>query len=203
MTTPSAMANIKIFQSLKFYMKLTGIFEVEFFLHNHKIPISLFQRVFILLYTSLCGLSSIWYCLFEADSNYGFIEPFYLSLGHILVMIMYSVLLWKRNEIDHLFDMIEKTIDNRKIRHFYATSILLKQIERIFFSGIKSTNLNTAHQKYFDANECIEKWTSRMFKFGINIFNPLIVVPVLSLYLYRYFTSDFSDNSVRLLFYAS
>ena len=127
MTTPSAMANIEIFQSLKFYLKLMGIYEVELKLRNHKIPISLFQRVSILFYTSLCVLTSIWYCLFEADSSHKFIQSFYLSLGHILVFIMYSVLLWKRNEIDHLIDEIEKTINNRKIRHFYATSISLKK----------------------------------------------------------------------------
>lgn len=117
MTTPSETAKFKILKSLKFYMKLMGIFEVELSLRKHKIPISFFQRIFILSTSTVCTLTSFWYCLFEANSNYELFESLYMSIALFFITILYSILLWKRDQIDKSINLIEEMIENRKFNN--------------------------------------------------------------------------------------
>ena len=122
---------VEVFKRLKFHMKLIGILKFDLPLPYQRFPILFVQRflIFVVLIESV--LASFGYCLFEAKSTYDFIESFYMAMGFALVMVLYSVLLWKRDGIVHLFDVITGIIETRNMK-----------LLRLIFLTEKKTNEN-------------------------------------------------------------
>lgn len=106
--------NIKIFQKLKFYMQLMGILELQLPNRYQIIPITWFQRIFVLGCVAISAINSFRCCIFEMKETYEIIETLYFALGFTLFVILYTISLWKRDTFIYFFDTIEETIQNRK-----------------------------------------------------------------------------------------
>lgn len=109
---------IKLFKTLKFYMQLAGILELQLPIRFRKISVTFLQRICILGCLSISAIVSYHHCIFEANETLEFIETSYFALGFSLFIILYTVSLWKRNELIHMFDTIEMIILNRKLLIF-------------------------------------------------------------------------------------
>lgn len=116
MASVDQSGRVEVFKSLKFQLKLLGILKFDLPSPFQKFPILLVQRISIFAFLIESVLASLGYCFFRAKSTFDFVESFYMAIGFILVLIQYSVLLWKRHEIVHLFDAIAGIIETRNIK---------------------------------------------------------------------------------------
>lgn len=84
---------VKVFETIKFYMRLMGILEWRLQNRYKRIVIKLIQRICILGCISCSAINSFCYCILKSGETYEFIETLYFALGFspsILAIIQYK-----------------------------------------------------------------------------------------------------------------
>lgn len=104
---------MKIFHALIFYLKLLGISKWNFPEPFQNVPITLIQRIVILIAISITFVTSLWFFCYEAIKLSEFADSFCMSLASLLSFVWYLISLWKCNHIETMFNNIQQLVDNR------------------------------------------------------------------------------------------
>lgn len=105
----------EVFVTLKHYFTLIGILELQSEnVYYQKIPTVSLQRIVILSLAIFSALTTLWFFLYQAKNQNEIAESFHFASGYFLVIVIYSLLLWRRAKVQYVFDTVQNKIQNRK-----------------------------------------------------------------------------------------
>lgn len=115
---------MEIFVGIKRLFRIFGIMNIEHQNRKIELTINIFQR-FVCFFVSTCFiLSSMWFFFYRAKTFYEKSFSFTISITTFGIILMYSLLIWKQNQILKSFTQFESTIFERKyhikmtLKHF-------------------------------------------------------------------------------------
>lgn len=111
--------NIEILTHLRHHSKLIGVSKLRLPVRYQYIPITWIQRITILSITSFATLSSFWYFCFEAKKRNEISESLAYAISYLLMLILYSISIWRQERIEHIFTLIQDTIQRRKLQNMF------------------------------------------------------------------------------------
>lgn len=106
--------DLQPFKTLKYYLKVMGILEIQLSSQYQKISISLIQRIIFSSFSFHAISTIFWFLITEATDSNEIVESFYVGSGHLLLFILYLLFLWRHKEIELIFKTFERKIQNRK-----------------------------------------------------------------------------------------
>lgn len=112
MASVTVNSELKIFEILKRYMRLMGIYGAP--KRYKRINITLIQRALVLTFMAFLVLETVAYSMFEAESASELPQTNAYTSGFTLAFIWYSIFIWKRETIEYFLGTIQKKMENRE-----------------------------------------------------------------------------------------
>lgn len=108
------LVELKVFESIKYYMKLLGISKFQISQRYQKIPILFIQRTIVLFCFLFNFASSFSFLIIEKTNNVrDSAEAFASTISYILVLVWYIYSLLNSDKIEYFINKLQAIMENR------------------------------------------------------------------------------------------